>query len=377
MNRFPLLRKFIFWSHLVIGLAAGVLILVMAATGTVLSFERQITEAADRYPVEVKSQRLSVSELHQRLRDQQPDARPSGYLVRSDPQRPVVFQFGREKSLFVDPYTGQVLGEGATGTREFFRTVTAIHRWLAMEGAARETSRAVMSAAALCFLFLLISGLFLWLPKRWTRKGVKAIATLQPRLKGRARDWNWHNALGLWFALPLIVTVSTGLVIAYPWANELLFKAAGEKPPERKGHRGRGGPGEAPVALPAGLDRAIAAAASNDPDWRQIQFSFPRKKQLTLFVSDSHRGRPDLRREVTVDLTTGGIVETKDFASQSTGRRLRTWVRWIHTGEAGGWIGQTISALASLAAVILIYTGFALSFRRFFLKRRTSLGSRS
>ncbi|WP_193213864.1 PepSY-associated TM helix domain-containing protein [Luteolibacter marinus] len=378
-----LIRKILFWSHLVAGLAAGLVILLMAASGLLLSFERQITEAADGYRVEANGPRLTLSGLHAKLREAQPGARPTGVQIESGPTAPVVFQFGREKAVHLDPYTGTVLGEGAVKTRSFFKWVTEFHRWLAMSGKARDTGKSVTSAAALVFFFILLSGLFLWIPKRWTKRGLLAITTFRRDLRGRARDWNWHNVLGLWFALPLLLTVSTGLVIAYPWANKLLFQAVGEKPPERGGPpggaKGKGGPQgkgpgrEAPAAgpesLPAGIDAAVARVAGQRLAWQQIQFSFPEKNELKLFVTDGHRGRPDLRREFTVDLATREITAATGFDQQSTGRQLRTWVRWLHTGEALGWIGQTVSALACAATLVLIWTGFALSWRRFTRRR--------
>jgi uncharacterized iron-regulated membrane protein len=153
--------------------------------------------------------------------------------------------------------------------------------------------------------------------------------------------------------------------------------------------------------LPAGLDLALAAAIAASPDWRQIQCTFspaPASRPdallpasatpsaapaglvkktgplqiLTLAVSDSHRGRPDLRREITFDPAKAAVTEIKEFSSQSTGRQLRTWVRWLHTGEALGWIGQTVSALACLALLVLIWTGFALSWRRFFGRKNNA-----
>ena len=370
-------RKILFWAHLAAGLGAGLVILVMAATGVLLAFERQITEAADGYRVEATGPRLPLEELHGKLREAQPDARPTGVLIRSEPTAPLVFQSGRGRSVHVDPYTGAVLGEGAANTRAFFKWVTELHRWLALKDQSRETGKAVTSAAALVFFFILLSGLYLWFPKRWTKRGLLAITTFRPELRGRARDWNWHNVLGLWSVLPLLLTVSTGLVIAYPWANRLLFQAVGEAPPERKGPPGdkgktpgRGEAAEDPESLPSGLDAAIALAADRSPNWQQIQFSFPATTDLKLFVTDGHRGRPDLRREMTVDLTTAEITGIQTFDQQSAGRRARSWVRWLHTGEALGWIGQTVSALACVASLILIWTGFALSWRRFFKRRK-------
>jgi uncharacterized iron-regulated membrane protein len=40
-------------------------------------------------------------------------------------------------------------------------------------------------------------------------------------------------------------------------------------------------------------------------------------------------------------------------------------VRYLHTGEAFGVPGQLIAGLASVGGVLLVYTGYALAWRRF------------
>jgi uncharacterized iron-regulated membrane protein len=65
---------------------------------------------------------------------------------------------------------------------------------------------------------------------------------------------------------------------------------------------------------------------------------------------------------------TGDIIRRESFADLSTGRQVRTWTRFLHTGEALGWAGQAIAGLACLGGCFLVYTGFALAWRRFFGK---------
>jgi uncharacterized iron-regulated membrane protein len=120
----------------------------------------------------------------------------------------------------------------------------------------------------------------------------------------------------------------------------------------------------------AGLDAALEVVKKNHPDWQTIQVSPPKGTTAQFAVSSSHRGRPDLRRQVTVDLTTSAITKNEGMESQTTGRKVRTFARWIHTGEALGWFGQLVMGLAALSAIILVWTGFALSWRRFFKKRK-------
>ena len=362
---FQRIRKLVFWAHLVAGVAAGLFILLMACTGVVLSFERQITAAADGFNLASPGEAAKPEQLVALV--QAGDLKgASGLTISADPTQPAAFQFGKEKTVFVHPQSGEVLGEGAKGTRAFFQFVTGLHRWLALKGEAQETGKSVTAAAGLVFFFIILSGLVIWIPKRWTRQGVKVITTFQPQLKGRARDWNWHNVLGIWFALPLLVISATGVVIGYPWANNLVFRLAGEEPPPQKGKGPPPGGPAAAAIVTTGWNAAFATVQGQSPGWQSIQFQFPQGKATdgVFQVFNSHRGRPDLRQVITVDLASGEVRKTERFADQSTGRRWRTWIRWVHTGEAGGWAGQLLAAFSALAAITLVWTGLALSWRR-------------
>lgn len=81
-------------------------------------------------------------------------------------------------------------------------------------------------------------------------------------------------------------------------------------------------------------------------------------------------GRPDLRAQLTLDRRSGAVVRWETFGSQSLGRRLRSWGRQVHTGEAGGFLGQTLAGLASAGAAVLVWTGLALAWRRFLPRRQ-------
>ncbi|WP_035603325.1 PepSY-associated TM helix domain-containing protein [Haloferula sp. BvORR071] len=368
---FRRLRSLFFWAHLAGGVGAGLIILVMAVSGTLISFERQIAEAANGFSLAVPAdaKKLGPAEMLAALQAKEA-GNPTGLTVFADPAQPAAFQFGKDKTVFVNPYTGEVLGEGAKKTRQFFQFVTGVHRWLAMKGDAQKTGQSITSAAACVFFFLILSGLLIWIPKRWTRRGVKVITLFQRQLKGRARDWNWHNVLGIWFALPLLVLSGTGLIIAYPWANALLFRAAGEAPPPPRGPQGgKPGAGPAPVIDTSGWNTGLAAAAASNPTWDSIQFQFPQGKDLVLNVAASHRGRPDLKQTVTVALPAGELRKVESFEAMSKGRQWRLWTRWIHTGEAGGWLGQLLAAFSAIAATVLVWTGLALRWRRFFGKK--------
>ncbi len=362
-------RKLVFWLHLAVGLVAGILVLVMSVTGTLMAFERQITRQADGFRI-TASAGTSALGPGQILGSLSGPA-PSALTVERDATLPVALQFGRERTTFVDPYSAVPLGEGSTVTRGFFKWVLGWHRWLGRDGASQPFGRQIIGIGNLMFLFLLVSGIYLWMPKRWNRNSLRLITLFQKRLKGRGRDWNWHHVFGFWAAIPLLVVVTCGTVISQPWANNLVFRIAGESPPPAK-QRKKENANEA-IPSPAdlsGLDAAFAKVKSANPDWQSIQLLLPIETSANFVVADSHRGRPDQRRTLSVDRSTAEIVKSEDFQDFGPGRQARTWIRWIHTGEAGGVAGQTIAGLAAISSGVLVWTGFALSWRRFSNRRK-------
>ena len=119
------LRRILFWFHLPIGLTGGVVILIMCVTGILLSYEKQITSWANTRnynaaPPSAEAKRIPLQTLLQNARDAK-KAAPSAITLRSDATAPAEVSFGREGSLFLNSYSGQVLGEGSPGVRNFFR----------------------------------------------------------------------------------------------------------------------------------------------------------------------------------------------------------------------------------------------------------------
>ncbi|AHG91688.1 PepSY-associated TM helix domain-containing protein [Gemmatirosa kalamazoonensis] len=369
-----MVRPVIFWIHLVCGVVAGVVVLVMSATGVALTYERQLEAWADRRalaaaPDATGSASLSLDTLVARARTRVRGASASGLTVRADPTAPVAVTFGRDVMLYVDRPTGAVLGEGAPRVRRALAAVTSWHRWLGREGDGRRVARAVTGASNLAFLGLVLTGIYLWIPRRWTWRHVRALAWFRGGLSPKARDFNWHHVIGLWAWVPLVVIVASGVVMSYGWANRLVYRAFGERPPAQSA--GPGGAGPAPTAAqPAsggvGLDALVALGTARVPAWRTMQIQLPRPaaRQVTVSVDAGTGGQPQRRSQLVVDRASGRVVRWEPFATQSPGRRARSFLRFAHTGEVLGIVGQTIAGLASLGATVLVWTGLALAFRR-------------
>lgn len=369
-------RTVIFWLHLTAGLIAGSIVLIMSITGVLLMYEQQIVAWADRdlrpSAPPPGAARLGMERLLAGVIAERPGASPASVTVQAAPEEPVLVSLGREQSVYVDPFTGRVIGEGSQRVRAVLHGITDWHRWLGVEGEGRDTARAITGASNLAFLVLVISGFYLWVPRQWTRRQVRNVAWFRGGLSGKARDFNWHNTIGLWVFVPLFVIVLSAVFISYPWAGDLLYRALGEKvEPRREG--GPGGPpggrgGEAAELDLTGLNGLWAQAEQRVPGWQTITLRLPRSADapVAFTILSGGRGRPDLRAQLSFDRATGEVASWQPYASQSTGRKVRAWMRWLHTGEAGGFLGQTLAGLASAGAAVLVWTGVALSWRRFF-----------
>jgi len=209
-------------------------------------------------------------------------------------------------------------------------------------------------ACNLGFLLLVLSGPFLWIPRKWSWQKVGANALFRGGLSGRARDFNWHNVTGIWCALPLFMIVLSGVVMSYPWANNLLYRLTGNEVPaqtngqrsqtetrQTKGRRQtdrdsrRQSEGTQQRQQLAGLNALWARAEQQGPGWRSITLRMTPSGlgPLTFTIDIGAGGRPDQRSQLTLDRRTGEAIRLEPFSSYNTGRRLRSWFRFLQPGR--------------------------------------------
>ncbi len=364
-------RTCLFWLHLAAGAAAGLVILVMSVTGAVLAFKPQILNHVDRKVRVVEpaaTPRLPLSQILAAAQAARPGVSAATLVLDRDPSASAAVGFGRDGTLYVNPYTGAVLGAGWADAQQFFRTTEDLHRWLSLAGENRDTGRALTGASNLAFLALAVSGLFLWWPHNWLPQHVNAILFFRRTTTARARDFNWHNVVGFWCAPLLIVLTATGAVMSYPWANRLLYEMAGsplpaprgpQSPPDSRGSQDRRGPR-------VDVDRLWANAEQQLPTWQTVTMRLPDRARadVSFTMNDARHWNAFARSQLLLDTATGGVVRWEPYAAQSRGQKWRGWVRFGHTGELGGIVGQTLAGTACLGGVVLVWTGLALAFRR-------------
>ena len=251
--------------------------------------------------------------------------------MRRDPAAPVALTIGQGVIAYADPYTGRLLGRGDPGVRAFFRER---HRLAPLAGGERRISddAAAPSPAPsnLAFLFLVLSGAYLWIPRTWAWRAVKQVIWFRGGLPGKARDFNWHNTIGVWSVVPLAIVVASGVghlvsLGEQPGLPDRRRSAAGAAPARRKAvrpagrtNRDRPAPqrresrGAVAAALSAALDHGHSPTV---PTWRTITLRLPATPAPTLAftIDDGGPGQPQHRGTLTVDRASGAVAKWEGF----------------------------------------------------------------
>ena len=170
----------------------------------------------------------------------------------------------------------------------------------------------------------------------------------------RARDWNWHNVLGFWCAVPLLLIVVTGVIMSYrvgqqpslPHDREYTAAAASSgRSSERLRSSGDVRSGKTSrkrdaTIFDGRLEKLFARAGQQVPDGRpsacacQTLYTGP----LTFSIDRGDGGRPDLRSQLTLDPASGEIVRWEPFSSYNRGRQLAPGPDSLTPAKLGaGW----------------------------------------
>ncbi len=376
-------RSVLFWIHLVAGVISGLSIAIMCFTGTLLAFEKEIVAWAERDARRVEipapgAPRLPLEELQARLRAARPDFRAGTVVLQNDPQAAIAFSAGRSGTVYVNPYTGEARQPQSRAVADFMHVMIDWHRYLGMHAEnSRPVGKLINGIGNLAFFVLAVTGLYLWMPRQWSWRAVRPVIWFRQNATSRARDFNWHNAIGFWSAPSLIVLTLTAVPISFRWGGELLYTLTGTPLPA-SGPQSSGAPPPAavvptppPGAKPLAADALVADATRLLPTWQTLTVrpGSGATAPTSLVVREHGSWPRTATTTLQYDPFTGKLLRRDGYADLNAARQVRAWTRFLHTGEAVGPLGQFVAGIASLGGLFLVYTGFALTWRRFFGKR--------
>lgn len=346
-----LLRKRLWQIHSWLGLVAGLGLLIIGLTGSLLVFHDELSAVLNPRLVKVEpaaAGRLSLDVLLRRAEDQLPGHEVAGWLPRHDEPRLadvlyVIPQGTAEwRIATLNPYTGDLLAS----PREASATVTG---WLLELHYTFFADHAGMIATGLFGVLLCVLGLTgLWLYRGFWR----SLFTLRWGRGARILFSDTHKFVG-------IASVAFNLLLGFTGAYWNLTHVIGEEL--------AGEPAQPPIEKrlygPAiSLETLSADAAGRIPGFRANYIGLPYQPGagITLWGAIEPRGAlgGPYGSYVAYHEGTGAHTATSDLRTAGVWARVVDSFEPLHFGSFGGLPVKIIWALAGLAPGVLAVTGF-------------------
>jgi uncharacterized iron-regulated membrane protein len=213
------LYHFVWRWHFYAGLFVAPFLIVLAVTGGLYLFEREIDGFLHRDAVHVEGSGppLPVSQQEAAVRAAYPGATIGRLALPVAADRASEFGIttadGQALAVFVDPATASITGTVPKSVR-----LTSILSVLHGELMIGQVGDWIVELAASWGFVLLATGLFLW----WPRSGRKA-GVFAPRLTAKGRSFwrDMHAVPAMWTAPVIAFLVLTGLPWSGFWGNNL------------------------------------------------------------------------------------------------------------------------------------------------------------
>lgn len=390
--------------HFLAGLAVAPFVVFLALTGAIYLWKPQYEAWRYRDLFNVRAPAgataLPADAQFAAARAALPDLPPVQYVPAPAPDRSTAVNFGaasgpRMVTVFVNPYTGAVLGRIDEATR-FMRIIHDLHG----EMLAGTPGAIVIELAASWAFVLLASGLYLWWPRPFTVRGF-----LLPRFGAgrRARLRDLHAVPAVWLSLIILFLLVTGIQwtkVGGAWTRRLA-QAAGEwTPPETpaSAHRSELLGGWSPPLADKALSDRLAHVASTPPvsdphaEHRRAGMTWHDNPQrITLArveaiarernVSDAYaialpngptgvfsilsdRNRAFTRAYLHLDQYSGRVLADVRFKDFGLIGKFYTFGIIAHEGQLFGLANQLLGLLACLGVILLAVTGVAMWWSR-------------
>jgi len=356
-------RKFINDLHLWLGIGSGIVLFIVCLTGTILTFENEIVELADKDKYYVKkpvgkeplNADFLVAKTEQELKGKvvgieipQEDHKAYAFSIKNKEEK------GRGKTYLIDQYNGEIKGTTESSTAAFFTTMMKLHRWLLIEGSA---GKIIVGISTIIFTFLVLSGLILWFPKKiraW-KQGFK----IKFSANWKRVNHDLHNTLGFYSFILLLVMSLTGLCWSFEWYRDGMSSLLGDKVFKQRNEK----------PLPsnpflAGTNKAELASLLLKtenvlPYEGSYRVRFPADSAGSFIISKAKSGFLSLTAadKVQFEQYTGEVLKVEKFADKPLNEQIASSIRSLHLGDIFGTFSKILYFISCLIATSLPVTG--------------------
>ena len=345
------------WLHLWLGIASGIIVLVISITGCILVFETEIKGMLDaRLNVvpQHESKMLPPSAIVSVISAAMPGKEVHSFWYHGL-SKTVTVTLEDDVTIYVNPYTGVLIPH--KDHDEFFHVVDALHRNLML---GREIGKPIVGWATFIFFFLLISGMILWWPKKWNRSNRDKSFKIKWKAKFKRINYDLHNVLGFYTLLIALLMAMTGLCMSFLWFSKSVYWLTGGE-----GEAGRRRPTKE-VMAPA----TAPALVNADKIWYKVRSEIALHNKNDIIIHPAEK--PDELIYACTDMFAGTWRDlyfepaTLQLAKQSAKRigdlpfpdQVRKLNYTLHVGAFGGLTTKIIYFICSLVCATLPLTGF-------------------
>lgn len=370
--------------HLWAGLLSGVVIFIVCLTGSLYVFRAPIENGLNHQMVFVEpeeSEFISLDTIRGRLEAK--NFTINTLTVYGKPNRSHEISYtandGSDAGTFyVNPYSGEILGKRSSVLSPFFEFVLAVHKNLLLSNLGKQ----VVGASVLIFIFMLLSGFILWLP----RKAKELLMALKLRLRV-VKLIDLHKVPGVYSLALLFIIAVMGLYISYPWVKSALIISFGGNPvlsnaSEEQETKIREELAnsfsdllrkqlankltENELGEQASLDQVLLTANNELPYQGIVTVSLPTPENSWIKVRKMNR--QNFLKAIVYDeleFSKSGTLTSKYlFVEKSTDQKFIALSLPLHTGEILGWPSLVLYFLVSLVGASLPVTGTILWYKR-------------
>lgn len=358
--------------HLWLGVSSGLVVFIVALTGSILVFEEELEPVIYRklHVVEVPKDQspLPMDNLHTTVASAYPKQRIARIAIEPRPDRTVIFGLVKGKkekdvlSVAVNPYTAEI-----TDTRRenesFFHIVLQLHRYLCLE----DTGKLITGVACVMFLVIMITGLVIWWPNR---KQTKQRLTIKWGAKFKRLNWDLHAVFGF-YVLPFTFLIAlTGLVWSYKWVNNMIYLTFDGKPQQKR--EAPANMGITNAASTGTLAKITAETNRLLPHPGRIQFTLPESDSLSITISkvNENASIANVVDFLYFDQNDGHLLSKRLYDDETTGMKVRRLVFPIHTGSIWGLPTKILALIVALITATLPVTGVIIWVGRKFKKEK-------
>ncbi|MCF4101875.1 PepSY domain-containing protein [Gillisia sp. M10.2A] len=372
------LRKLIRKIHLYLGLATGLVVLIVSLTGCLWVFQEEITSLTSTIP-EVSPQNaspLDPLEAKEIAQAEYPGKHVHGTLYKGG-DSPIEVIFYQEEplfysSVFIEPWTGQLL-HTQNHLKGFFPFVLDghMHLWLP-----DEIGSQIVAWSTFIFFLMLVSGIILWWPKNKKVRKQRTWFQWKTSTKWKRKNYDLHQIIGFYASFIAVIFIFTGLIMTFDSFANFFYK-------------GIGGEKDVTFMVPENLTGPMTAEAGNEPirkllpmlqekfpNAKDYEIHYPYDENYSIYVevsnSDGIYYDSDYRFYDQNDLSE--IPSKSIYSVYEEAGVAETILRMnydTHVGAIAGIPGKILAFLISLLCASLPVTGFLLWYGREFKAKKT------